>query len=61
MQITAKIRYRAPAATATLTFAGGDEARVDFAQPQPAIAPGQAVVFYDGENVIGGGIIEEVT
>ena len=34
-------------------------ARVVFAEPQRAITPGQAVVFYDGEIVVGGGIIRE--
>ena len=32
---------------------------VSFAEPQSAIAPGQAVVFYDGSRVLGGGWIEE--
>jgi tRNA-specific 2-thiouridylase len=33
-------------------------ARVEFAEPQSAITPGQAVVFYDGTRVLGGGWIE---
>jgi tRNA-specific 2-thiouridylase len=60
LEVTAKIRYRAPAARATLTCAGRNEAVVRFVKPQPAIAPGQGVVFYDGERVLGGGIIREV-
>ena len=36
---------------------GEDEARITFDQPQRAITPGQSVVLYDGEYVIGGGII----
>jgi tRNA-specific 2-thiouridylase len=60
VDIMAKIRYRAPAAKATLTYLGGDEARVRFAEPQPAITPGQGVVFYEGDIVLGGGVIEEV-
>jgi tRNA-specific 2-thiouridylase len=59
-EITAKIRYRAAEVKATLTSMGGDEVRVRFVEPQPAITPGQGVVFYQGEIVIGGGIIEEV-
>lgn len=55
----AKIRYRHEAAAATVTPLPGAEARVDFAEPQSAITPGQAVVFYDGERVLGGGWIEE--
>lgn len=57
LDITAKIRYKAPAAEAAL-FLEGNNARVEFRQPQRAITPGQAVVFYDGEVVLGGGIIE---
>jgi tRNA-specific 2-thiouridylase len=60
LEITAKIRYRAPDAKAILTLADKDEARVRFVEPQPAITPGQGVVLYQGEMVIGGGIIEEV-
>jgi len=59
-EITAKIRYRAQEAKATLTYGGEDEVRVRFVEPQPAITPGQGVVFYQGEIVIGGGTIEEV-
>jgi tRNA-specific 2-thiouridylase len=56
---TAKIRYRHPAAPATVTPGAGGRARVDFAAPQSAVTPGQAVVFYDGPRVLGGGWIEE--
>jgi tRNA-specific 2-thiouridylase len=55
----AKIRYRHTAAAATVTALAGGGARVDFAEPQSAITPGQAVVFYDGSRVLGGGWIEE--
>jgi tRNA-uridine 2-sulfurtransferase len=54
----AKIRYRAEPATATVTATPAGGAHVAFAQPQSAITPGQAVVFYDGERVLGGGWIE---
>jgi tRNA-specific 2-thiouridylase len=60
MKVMAKIRYRALASAATLTYLGHGEARVRFVEPQPAITPGQGVVFYCGEAVLGGGIIEEV-
>ena len=56
--ITAKVRYRSPEAKATLHLNNGG-AEVRFHQPQRAIAPGQAVVFFQGDNVLGGGIIDE--
>jgi len=57
----AKIRYRHQAAAATVTALPGAGAQVDFAEPQSAITPGQAVVFYEGTRVLGGGWIERVT
>jgi tRNA-specific 2-thiouridylase len=60
VEVTAKVRYRAKEAAAALTLLGQGEARVDFSEAQPAITPGQGVVFYEGKKVIGGGIIEEV-
>jgi tRNA-specific 2-thiouridylase len=53
----AKIRYRHAPAAATVTALPGGRARVDFAEPQSAVTPGQAVVFYDGDRVLGGGWI----
>ncbi len=55
---TAKIRYRHAGVSATVvaTPDGGAEAR--FEEPQPAVTPGQAVTFYDGTRVLGGGWIE---
>jgi tRNA-specific 2-thiouridylase len=52
-----KIRYRTPAAPATVTPLDGGTARVVFDAPQRAITPGQAAVFYDGDEVLGGGAI----
>jgi len=54
----AKIRYNAKKADCTVTPAGKDEVRVDFDLPQEAPTPGQAVVFYDDDIVIGGGWIK---
>jgi tRNA-specific 2-thiouridylase len=54
-----KIRYRHTAAPATVTPLANGEVKVSFAQPQSAVTPGQAVVFYDGSRVLGGGWIEE--
>jgi tRNA-specific 2-thiouridylase len=56
--ITAKIRYKSPEAAARLCLRHG-VAEVNFHQPQRAITPGQAVVFYQGDAVLGGGIIED--
>ena len=59
MRIKAKIRYSAKEADATLTPIDGEKVRVVFDVPQRAITPGQSVVFYDGDIVIGGGVIEK--
>jgi tRNA-specific 2-thiouridylase len=55
---TAKIRYRHAGAAATVTATPDGGTRVAFAEPQTAVTPGQAVVFYDGDRVLGGGWIE---
>ncbi len=55
--ITAKVRYKSPEAVVTLSLNDG-AAKVNFRQPQRAISPGQAVVFYQGDIVLGGGVIE---
>ncbi len=60
VEVMAKIRYRAQATKATLSYLGEGEATVRFVEAQPAITPGQGVVFYCGEAVLGGGVIEEV-
>ncbi len=52
----AKIRYKSKEAEATL-FPRGDSMDVHFAQPQKAVTPGQAIVFYNVDEVLGGGII----
>lgn len=54
---TAKIRHGPNEAPCTVTPLPGGKVRVDFAEPQRAVAPGQAVVFYDGDWVLGGGSI----
>jgi tRNA-specific 2-thiouridylase len=58
VRLRVQIRHRHPAGLATVTAAGG-AARVEFDSPQRAITPGQAAVFYDGDEVIGGGWIDE--
>lgn len=56
LQVEAQIRYNAPRTPALIT-PKGSQVQVDFASPQPAITPGQAVVFYQGDLVVGGGTI----
>lgn len=56
-RVTARIRHRHREASASITPGPDDTVSVTFDEPQHAIAPGQAVVFYAGEEVIGGGWI----
>lgn len=55
----AKIRYSAKESEAVITPLDNNKVKVEFTYPQRAVTPGQAVVFYDGDIVLGGGIIEE--
>lgn len=57
LQVHAKVRYQARPAEAVLTPVEHGRVRVDFAEAQRSITPGQAVVFYDGDLVVGGGTI----
>jgi len=59
LQVSAKIRYRARMRKATVIPLPGKQVEVTFERPLRDIAPGQAVVFYQGEVVLGGGIIGE--
>lgn len=56
--VNARIRYRHQETEAIVTPLDGDTANVEFSVPQPAITPGQTVVFYRGDEVLGGGTIE---
>lgn len=58
IEVAAKVRYRSAEAEATLRVEG-EKAEVCFQEPQKALAPGQSVVFYQGDVVLGGGIIGE--
>lgn len=56
---TAKFRYRQPDQGVKVILGENNTCKVIFDKPQRGIAPGQAVVFYDGEVCLGGGIIEK--
>jgi tRNA-specific 2-thiouridylase len=53
----AKIRYRKKASPCRVTREG-DNLRIEFEEPQESVTPGQAVVLYRGDEVLGGGVIE---
>jgi tRNA-uridine 2-sulfurtransferase len=57
MRVTVKIRHRHEPAAAVIEKSGDDEILATFDEPQRAITPGQAAVFYNGDIVIGGGWI----
>ena len=56
----AKTRYRQPDQACTITAINNGGCRVVFDQAQRAVTPGQSVVFYDGEECLGGGIIDQI-
>jgi tRNA-specific 2-thiouridylase len=57
MRVRVKIRHRHEPAWATLRASGVDVVTAEFDEPQRAITPGQSAVFYDGDEVVGGGWI----
>ena len=54
-EVTVKIRYSHPGSSATLTPREGNRACLRLHQPQKAVTPGQAAVFYEDDMVLGGG------
>jgi tRNA-specific 2-thiouridylase len=58
LSVAAQIRHHHQAAPAAVRSLGEGRAEVVFDAPQLAISPGQAVVFYDGDAVVGGGWID---
>lgn len=57
VEATVKIRYRQADTAATVRALDGARAEIRFARPQAMAAPGQSAVFYQGETVVGGGVI----
>lgn len=57
-EVHVKLRYATPATPATVSPLGPSSLGVRFHHPQRAISPGQSAVFYDGDAVLGGGIIQ---
>jgi tRNA-specific 2-thiouridylase len=57
INVVVKIRYSHPGTAATLTLLENGRAHIRLHQPQRAVTPGQAAVFYDGDVVLGGGWI----
>jgi len=60
LKVMAKIRYRHNLASAILLRTKDGRIKVVFPKPQKAITPGQSVVFYKGEELLGGGTIDKV-
>ena len=57
LRVTAKVRYRSPETPCVVAPWSDGRLRVTFDEPQRAVTPGQAIVFYDGDEVLGGGVI----
>lgn len=60
MNARVKIRYKDAGSPAVIEQTGIDEIKVTFSEPKKSITPGQSAVFYEGDDVIGGGIIKEI-
>jgi len=56
-EVAVQIRHRARATPGTLVRVSDSEVEVALEEPASAISPGQSCVFYDGERVVGGGVI----
>ena len=60
LRVKVKTRSRQPEQPALIGPESGNRVRIVFDQPQRAVTPGQAAVFYDGDTVVGGGTVAEV-
>ncbi|MGI0486925.1 tRNA 2-thiouridine(34) synthase MnmA [Pantanalinema rosaneae CENA516] len=61
IQAEVQIRYRSMAVPAKILPLAENRVRIVFDEPQPSITPGQAAVWYDGETLLGGGVIEPMS
>lgn len=61
LHCTAQIRYRQPPQTCTVAAGGDDLLTITFDLPQRAVTPGQYAVLYDGDDCLGGGVIDGTT
>ena len=60
MHVQAKVRYKDEAADALVSLEESGKIRITFDQSKRAITPGQSVVLYDGDDLLCGGVIEQV-
>ena len=60
MRVQAKVRYSDEMVPGELSWDEKGDIRIMFDRPKRAITPGQSVVFYDGDDVLGGGVISSV-
>lgn len=58
LKVSTRIRYNSPAIEGYLTYLGDNNIKVEFKDPQMSVTPGQSVVFYDGDIVLAGAVIE---
>ena len=61
MDVVTKIRYKHPGEKSTITPLDDGRIEVKFKKPVSAVAPGQSAVFYEGDDVLGGGFIDRAT
>ncbi|MBF0522776.1 MAG: tRNA 2-thiouridine(34) synthase MnmA [Candidatus Omnitrophica bacterium] len=59
LEVQARIRYNAREVKASLMYLTGDKVKIEFKEPQKSVTPGQSVVFYDRDIVLGGAVIDE--
>jgi len=57
-EVQVKVRYATPSTPAILSPLNSSSLRIQFQMPQRALSPGQSAVFYEGDHVLGGGIIQ---